>query len=91
MARDTTMPATPAGARQTNANFAPEGSDGYFGPHIPCNVFQFELYALSLSAFSPMNTETAGLVSIELEALSDEVLATATLSARSNDYMMTCE
>jgi Raf kinase inhibitor-like YbhB/YbcL family protein len=88
--KDTAMPAVPAGARQTNANFAAEG-DGYFGPHIPCNVFQFELHALSTSAFSPKEPQSAGLVYIELQELGDDVLGIAKLTGRSNDYMMTCE
>src|SRR5687768_18336544 len=47
---------------------------GYFGPHIPCNVFQFVLYALSVSTFSPMEPESAVLVGIELQELGDPVL-----------------
>jgi Raf kinase inhibitor-like YbhB/YbcL family protein len=89
--KDTATPATPTGARQANANFAP-GGDGYFGPHVPCNVFQFVLYALSVSTFSPMEPESAVLVGIELHELGgDTVLGSATLTGRSNDYMMTCE
>jgi Raf kinase inhibitor-like YbhB/YbcL family protein len=90
VAKDTAMPATPAGARQSNANFAP-GGDGYFGPHLPCNVFQFVLYALSTSTFSPMDPESAVLVGIELQELGDPVLGKATLTGRASDYMMTCE
>ena len=88
--KDTAMPATPAGARQCNAIFA-SGGDGYFGPHVPCNVFQFALYALSTSTFSPMDSESAALVWIELQELGSPVLGVATLTGRSNDYMMTCE
>jgi Raf kinase inhibitor-like YbhB/YbcL family protein len=89
--KDTATPATPAGSRQANANFAP-GGDGYFGPHLPCNVFQFMLYALSTSTFSPMNPESSVLVAIELQELgAPAVLGVATLIGRSNDYMMTCE
>jgi Raf kinase inhibitor-like YbhB/YbcL family protein len=90
VAKDTAMPATPAGARQSNAIFA-TGGDGYFGPHVPCNVFQFVLYALSISTFSPMDPESAGLVGIQLQELGDPVLGSATLTGRSNDYMTTCE
>jgi Raf kinase inhibitor-like YbhB/YbcL family protein len=88
--KDTAMPAMPAGARQTNANFAPDG-DGYFGPHIPCNVFRFELHALSTSTFSPKEPESAGLVYVELQELGAPVLGIAKLNGRSNDYGMTCE
>jgi Raf kinase inhibitor-like YbhB/YbcL family protein len=88
--KDTAMPATPAGARQSNANFA-TGGDGYFGPHVPCNIFQFVLYALSISTFSPMDPESAVLVGIQLQELADPVLGSATLTGRSNDYMMMCE
>jgi Raf kinase inhibitor-like YbhB/YbcL family protein len=89
--KDTAMPPTPAGSRQSNANFATPGGDGYFGPHVPCNVFQFQLYALSVSTFSPMEPESAVLVSIELQELREPVLGVATLTGRSNDYSMTCE
>jgi hypothetical protein len=88
--KDTAMPPVPAGARQANAIFATAG-DGYFGPHIPCNVFRFELHALSTSTFSPKEPESAGLVYIELQELGDPVLGIATLTGRSNDYTMTCE
>lgn len=89
--QDTATPAMPAGSRQANANFAPEGSDGYFGPHIPCNVFEFEIYALASDMFSPMDPESAVLVAIELQELGDPVLGSAKLTGRSNDYMTTCE
>lgn len=87
--QDTAMPAMPAGSRQTNANFAPDG-DGYFGPHMPCNVFRFLVLALSLESFSPADASTAALVWIDLEGLGEPVLGTATLTGRSNDYMMSC-
>jgi Raf kinase inhibitor-like YbhB/YbcL family protein len=89
--QDTATPATPAGSRQANANFATTSADGYFGPHLPCNVFEFELYALSTSAFSPMEPESAVLVSIELQELGEPVLGVAKLVGRANDYGMTCE
>jgi Raf kinase inhibitor-like YbhB/YbcL family protein len=89
--QDTATPATPAGSRQTNANFAPNGGDGYLGPHVPCNVFQFLLFALSTPTFSPKETESSALVWIELQDLGDPILGTATLTGRSNNYMMTCE
>lgn len=88
--KDSAMLANPPGARQANANFAP-GGDGYFGPHLPCNVFQFRLYALSIPTFSPKDPESAVLVAIELQELVGTVLAATTLTGRSNDYMTTCE
>jgi Raf kinase inhibitor-like YbhB/YbcL family protein len=89
--RDMALLSTPAGAQQANANFATEGGDGYFGPHLPCNVFEFEVYALSLDTFAPMDPESAVLVSIELQELGEPVLGVAKLTGRSNDYGMSCE
>lgn len=87
----TATPSTPAGSRQANANFATTSDDGYFGPHVPCNVFEFQLYALSTASFSPMDPESAVLVSIELQELGDTVLGVARLTGRSNDYSTSCE
>jgi phosphatidylethanolamine-binding protein (PEBP) family uncharacterized protein len=89
--KDSATPATPLGSRQANANFATTGGDGYFGPHVPCNVFELQLYALSLSTFSPADSESAVLVSIELQDLGAPLLGVAKLTGRSNDYMMPCE
>jgi Raf kinase inhibitor-like YbhB/YbcL family protein len=89
--KETATLANPAGARQANANFATHGGDGYFGPHLPCNVFEFAIYALSMDTFSPMDPESAVLVSIELQELADPVLGLSKLTGRSNDYMTTCE
>lgn len=89
--KDTATPAVPAGSRQANANFATEEPDGYFGPHLPCNVFAFDLYALSLDTFSPMDPESSVLVAIELQDLGEPVLGLATLTGRSNDYGTVCE
>ncbi len=94
VAQDTDMPPSPVGSRQANANFATTSESGYFGPHLPCNVFEFQLYALSTSSFSPTNPDSSVLVSIELAELADvgeTVLGVATLVGRSNDYMMTCQ
>ncbi len=91
--KDTAMPSTPTGSRQSNANFATYGGDGYFGPHVPCNVFEFEIYALSTPTFSPTDPDSAVLVSIELHELhelKESVLGLATLVGRSGDYGMTC-
>jgi phosphatidylethanolamine-binding protein (PEBP) family uncharacterized protein len=89
--QDTATPAVPAGSRQANANFATTSADGYFGPHVPCNVFELQLYALSVSTFSPRDPESAVLVSIELQELGDTVLGVTKLTGRSNDYGMACE
>lgn len=89
--QDTATPASPAGSRQSNANFATTSEEGYFGPHMPCNVFAFELYALSTPTFSPANPESAVLVSIELQELGEPVLGVARLMGRSGDYGMVCE
>lgn len=88
--QDTANPASPPGSRQSNANFATTSEEGYFGPHVPCNVFEFELYALSTSAFSPQEPESAVLVSIELQELGETVLGVARLTARSGDYGTVC-
>jgi len=89
--QDTATPASPPGSRQSNANFATTSEEGYFGPHMPCNVFEFELYALSTSTFSPESPESAVLVSIELQDLGEPVLGVARLTGRSGDYGMVCE
>ena len=89
--KDTAMPATVPGARQANANFATAEADGYFGPHIPCNVFQFQLYALSLGTFSPKDPDSAVLVHIELQELGAPILGVAKLTARSNNYGTACQ
>lgn len=91
VAQDMKMPANPAGSEQANANFATTSDDGYFGPHMPCNVFDFELYALSLPTFSPENPDSAVLVHIELQELGEPVLGIAKLTGRCGDYDMTCE
>lgn len=89
--QDTATPAMPAGSRQANANFATTSEHGYFGPHVPCNVFELQLYALSAASLSPMDPESAVLVSIELQELGDGVLGVAKLTGRSGDYMTTCD
>lgn len=79
----TSTPANPAGARQASATFAPEV--GYFGPQAPCNVYQFELFALSLETFAPTQPELAALVRTELHELGAAVLGRATLTVRADD------
>jgi phosphatidylethanolamine-binding protein (PEBP) family uncharacterized protein len=91
VAQDTATPPAPAGSQQATANFSTTGGHGYFGPHIPCNVFEFELYALSTSTFSPMRPDSSVLVAIELQDLGDPVLGVAKLTGRANDYGMTCQ
>jgi Raf kinase inhibitor-like YbhB/YbcL family protein len=89
--QDMANPPSPPGSRQSNANFATTSEDGYFGPHVPCNVFEFELYALSTSTFAPQDPDSAVLVSIELQELGETVLGIARLTGRSGDYGTVCE
>jgi len=89
--KDTATPPNPPGSRQATANFATHGGDGYFGPHVPCNFYEFQLYALATPTFSPTEPESAVLVSIELQELGEPVLGLAKLGGRSDDYGMTCE
>jgi Raf kinase inhibitor-like YbhB/YbcL family protein len=88
VAKDTATPAIPAGSQQASATFAPQV--GYFGPQAPCNVYQFEIFALSLATFESSQPELAAVVRSELQALGDAVLGQATLNGRTN-YMMMCE
>lgn len=88
--QDTPHPEVPVGSQQANANFATTSEDGYFGPHMPCNVYDLEVYALSASTFTPMRPESAVLVWIEIsELVAPEVLGVAKLRGRGN--MPTCE
>ncbi len=91
VAQDTATPPVPAGSRQANANFATNGGDGYFGPHMPCNVFALELYALASSSLSPMDPTSSVLVSIELQELGAEVLGVARLTGRGGPASAACE
>lgn len=86
--KGTFTPAIPLGSRQASATYAP--IVGYFGPQMPCNVYEFEIFALSLEKFSPTQPELGALVRTELEALGETVLGRATLTARSN-YGLMCE
>lgn len=79
--------AAPAGAQQCNATFA--DGDGYFGPDTPCNVYEFELFALSTAVFTPTKPEYVTLVRTELLDAGTTVLGRAKLAARSN-YMLGC-
>jgi phosphatidylethanolamine-binding protein (PEBP) family uncharacterized protein len=89
--QDTTNPPEPVGSQQANANFSTIEGDGYFGPHLPCNVFEFKLYALSLSTFTPERPDSSVLVAIELENLGEEVLGIARLTGRSLNDMSMCQ
>jgi Raf kinase inhibitor-like YbhB/YbcL family protein len=89
--QDAKMPATPAGSEQANANFATTSEDGYFGPHMPCNVFEFQLFALGVPTFTPENADSAVLVHAQLQNLDPPALGLTRLTGRANDYDMTCE
>jgi Raf kinase inhibitor-like YbhB/YbcL family protein len=89
--QDTKMPATPAGSEQANANFADTSVDGYFGPHLPCNVFELQVFALALPTFTPADPDSAVLVHIELQKLGEPLLGIAKLAGRSGDYDKTCQ
>jgi len=88
--QDTKLPAAPTGSEQANANFADTSTDGYFGPHMPCNVFEFQLFALALPTFTPANPDSAVLVHAELQNLGDSLLGSTRLRGRAGDYGMTC-
>lgn len=88
--QDTKMPAVPAGSEQANANFADTSTDGYFGGHMPCNVMEFQLFALSVPTFTPADTDSAVLIHIELQKLEAELLGVTRLRGRVADYGMTC-
>lgn len=83
IAQDTANPPVPAGSQQANANFATTSEHGYFGPHMTCNVYEFQLYALATDALTPMDTESAVLVWFELSEHPD-LLGVARLRGRAN-------
>jgi Raf kinase inhibitor-like YbhB/YbcL family protein len=80
------MPDNVEGAQQ--ANFLT--GDGYFGPGSECNVYQFVVYALAVDTFTPNMATNSANVKMQLDALDDDILGTATLTGRSN-YEMTCQ
>lgn len=88
LAKDTAILTTPAGAEQSSATFA--DGDGYFGPEAGCNVFQFDLFALSLPTFEPAYKEYAAEVDAQLNQLGDAILGRASLAGRTK-YDMMCE
>ena len=76
------MPAVPVGSSQDSFSNA---DDGYQGPGARGNVYQFRLFALSTSTYTPPNAENRESVYDELESDPDDVvLGTATLRGRSN-------
>lgn len=86
--KDSALLTTPTGAEQSNASFA--DGDGYFGPQAPCNVFTFELFALSIATFEPEFKEFAAEVDAQLNELGAVVLGRAKLAGRTK-YNSTCE
>jgi phosphatidylethanolamine-binding protein (PEBP) family uncharacterized protein len=76
------MPAVPAGSSQDSFSTT---DDGYQGPGARGNVYQFRLFALSMSNYAPSNAEDRESVYDDLEGETAEVvLGTATLRGRSN-------
>jgi phosphatidylethanolamine-binding protein (PEBP) family uncharacterized protein len=76
------MPATPAGSGHDSFSTT---DDGYQGPGARGNVYQFRLFALSISNYAPPNAENRETIYDELEADPQKVvLGTATLRGRSN-------
>jgi Raf kinase inhibitor-like YbhB/YbcL family protein len=76
------MPAVPAGSSQDSFSTT---DDGYQGPGARGNVYQFRLFALSMSNYTPSNAEDRESVYDDLEGETAQVvLGTATLRGRSN-------
>lgn len=89
--KDTALLTDPAGAEQSNASFAFESAGlGYFGPQAPCNVFTFDLLALSIPTFEPESKDSASEVETQLNELGDAILGRAKLAGRTK-YDSTCE
>jgi hypothetical protein len=80
----TATPATPAGSQHCGKGNDALTSDGYYGPGAPCNVYEFVVYALAISEFSPTDATDAEAVRSELEALGADILATASLRGRTD-------
>jgi Raf kinase inhibitor-like YbhB/YbcL family protein len=86
--RTTAMPATPAGSQQCGKGTDAATKFGYVGPGAPCNVYEFMVYALSSSPFSPTSTTDPAMVRTQLNGLdASTLLGTAALRGRTN---MTC-
>jgi phosphatidylethanolamine-binding protein (PEBP) family uncharacterized protein len=80
--KSTQTPAMPAGSEQRNASFA--SGDGYFGPGSACNVYEFEIYALSVADFNPASTTDANAVQTSLNGAGNMLLGRATVRGRQN-------
>jgi phosphatidylethanolamine-binding protein (PEBP) family uncharacterized protein len=80
----TAMPAVPAGSQQCGKGTDAATSDGYYGPGAPCNVYEFIVYALSISTFSPTMATDQEMVRTQLKALGTSILGTASLRGRTN-------
>jgi Raf kinase inhibitor-like YbhB/YbcL family protein len=91
--RTTAMPASPAGAQQCGKGTDAATKFGYIGPGAACNVYEFTVYALSVSPFaatagSCASTTDAASIRTQLNGLNaTTLLGTATLRGRTN---MTC-
>jgi Raf kinase inhibitor-like YbhB/YbcL family protein len=81
------MPGVPA-ANTQQASFRDTG--GYTGSGACGNVYEFVLYALSTPTFTPADPADQNAVQDALDA-SDDVLATATLRARSDPAGPSCD
>lgn len=80
LANDATTLTNPAGAVQSSAFFAP--GLGYFGPQVPCNVYQFTLHALAIAQFNPTQPELVAVVGDDIAMLGADILESTTLTAR---------
>jgi Raf kinase inhibitor-like YbhB/YbcL family protein len=80
----TATPATPAGSQQCGKGIDAAASDGYYGPGAPCNVYEFVVYALGISQFSPTDATDQEAVRTQLQALGSSILATASLRGRTD-------
>jgi hypothetical protein len=81
------MPGVPA-ANTQQASF--RDTSGYTGSGACGNVYEFVLYALSTPTFTPADPADQNAVQDALDA-SDDVLATATLRARSDPAGPSCD
>lgn len=76
------MPAAPVGSSQDSFSGPDEG---YMGPGVAGNVYEFRLYALSAATYNPPNAENRSTVVQDLEAASPAmVLAKVILRGRAN-------
>lgn len=74
------MPPAPAGSSQDSFS---EQDDGYMGPGVAGNVYEFRLYALSTATYTPSNADDRSMVLQDLEA-DDIVLEKVVLRGRSD-------